>query len=48
VLAAHTEFQRMLRLAPQPPAHPQQLADPGRIERLERGAVENPEIDVAT
>ena len=38
---------RRLRLAPEPRAHPQHLPDAGRVDRLERRAVEDLRVDVA-
>ncbi len=47
VLAADAELQAGLRLAPEPRAHPDHLSDAGRVERLERRAVEDLDVDVA-
>src|SRR3954471_1537847 len=47
VLAADAELELGLALAPQPRAHAHELADAGRVERLERRAVEDLHLDVA-
>jgi hypothetical protein len=46
VLAADAELERPDRAAPEPRGHADHLADPGRVERLERRAVDDLELDV--
>src|SRR5689334_3545310 len=47
VLPADAELQVLFGLATEPGTHPDQLPHAGRVERLERGAVEHLDVDVA-
>src|ERR1700710_636994 len=47
VLAADTELEIDLRLASEPRAHPHELPDARRVDRLERRTVEDLHLDIA-